>query len=103
MLPLICPKVSSPLSPENLDEEKAVERLGGWLDGGVFVEETGQAGRGLEKEEGACTHKGRGQVRGVEELIVEIKIFLFQKMLLKAKEHPIFEYLETEVLCYWCV
>ena len=54
-------------------------------------------------EEGACTHEGEGQVRGVEELIVEIKIFLFQKMLLKAKEHPIFEYLETEVLCYWCV
>ena len=100
MLPLICPKVSSPLSPESLDEEKAVERHWWWFDEEEFVEEIGQAGRGREKEEGACTHKGRGQVRGVEELIVEIKIFLFQKMLLKAKEHPIFEYLETEVLCY---
>ena len=49
MLPLICPKVSSHLSPESLDTEKAAECLRGWLDGGVVVEEKkGQAGRGRE-------------------------------------------------------
>ena len=74
-----------PLSPESLDAEKAVERLGAWLDGGVVLEEKGQDGRGREGEEGACTHEGQGQVRGVEELIVEIKIFFFRRCCLKLK------------------
>ena len=62
-----------------------MEGLRGWLDDGEVIEEKGPAGRGCEGEEGACTHEGQGQVRGVEELIVEIKIFFFRRCCLKVK------------------